>query len=79
MKLKYVIPKFQREYIWERDDWEYPFNDFIVNERGYFLCSIICKNKGVDALKITPMEIIDKNRILVEKVFKQFTMNPEDT
>ena len=58
-KLKYVIPKFQREYIWGRDDWEYLFNDLIDNERGYFLGSIICINRGVDSLEITPMEIID--------------------
>ncbi|VUT24920.1 MAG: hypothetical protein MASP_00765 [Candidatus Methanolliviera sp. GoM_asphalt] len=58
-KVKYVIPKFQREYIWGKQQWEDLLNDLVDNDKGYFLGSIICINKGKDALDITPLEIID--------------------
>ncbi len=56
---KYVIPKFQREYKWKKEDCEALFNDLLDNDRGYFLGSIICINQGKDAFDITPLEIID--------------------
>ena len=52
-KVKYVIPKFQREYVWEKQQWEDLLNDLVDNDKGYFLGSIICINKGKDALDIT--------------------------
>jgi uncharacterized protein with ParB-like and HNH nuclease domain len=58
-RVKYIIPKFQREYTWRKDDWENLFNDLMDNDNGYFLGTIICVNKGTDALDITPLEIID--------------------
>jgi len=58
-KVKYVIPKFQREYIWTKDEWENLFNDLMENDNGYFLGTIICVNKGTDALAINPLEVID--------------------
>jgi len=58
-KVKYVIPKFQREYIWTKDEWENLFNDLMENDNGYFLGTIICVDKGTDALAIKPLEVID--------------------
>jgi len=51
-KVKYVIPKFQREYTWKRENWENLFDDLMDNDKGYFLGTIIGVNKGVDALDI---------------------------
>jgi uncharacterized protein with ParB-like and HNH nuclease domain len=56
---KYIIPKFQREYKWKKEDCENIFNDLLDNDKGYFLGSIICINQGKDAFDITPLEIID--------------------
>jgi len=56
---KYVIPKFQREYKWKKEDCENIFNDLLDNDKGYFLGSIICINQGKDAFDITPLEVID--------------------
>ena len=58
-KAKYVIPKYQREYIWGKEQWENLFNDLDENDPGHFLGSIICINRGKDALDVTPLEIID--------------------
>ena len=38
----FSIPKYQREYTWGKKEWEQLFNDIIINEKGYFLGSIIC-------------------------------------
>lgn len=58
-KLKYVIPKFQREYIWGKEECDNLLNDLSDNDKGHFLGSIITINKGIDALDITPLEVID--------------------
>jgi len=26
-RVRYVVPKYQREYIWSKEDWETLFND----------------------------------------------------
>lgn len=58
-KIKYVIPVFQRAYQWRKKQWEALFNDISENDKNYFLGTIICINQGVDALDITPLEVID--------------------
>ena len=58
-KVQYIIPKFQREYTWRKEDWENLIND-ILEEENHFLGSIICINRGADVLEpITPLEVID--------------------
>lgn len=57
--VKYIIPKYQREYIWNKEQWENLFNDLDSNDGGHFLGSIICINRGDDALNITPLEVVD--------------------
>lgn len=56
--VKYTIPKYQREYIWKRENWEKLFNDLMDNDKGYFIGSLICVNKQDDPLSIN-LEIID--------------------
>lgn len=48
--LKYVVPRYQRAYVWKRDNWEKLFDDLLDNPPGYFLGSMICINRGVDAI-----------------------------
>ncbi len=56
--IKYVIPKFQREYSWNKENWEELFNDVFDGDGGYFIGSIICINGGSDTLK-PELELID--------------------
>jgi uncharacterized protein with ParB-like and HNH nuclease domain len=58
-KIKYVVPKYQREYVWGKENWEDLFNDLSENGFGHFIGSIICIDQGKDALDIKPMEIVD--------------------
>lgn len=55
----YEIPKYQREYIWSKKQWEELFNDLMENGDGYFLGSIICINATQDTLNNLKLEVVD--------------------
>jgi len=55
--VKYVIPKYQREYIWNKENWEELLNDIDEGD-GHFIGSIICVNRGADALQ-PELELVD--------------------
>lgn len=38
----YVIPPYQREYAWNKNQWDSLFDDLTENDAGYFLGSLIC-------------------------------------
>ena len=57
--LVYFIPKYQREYIWGKHNWELLFDDILNNEKEHFLGSIICINSKDDALDADRLELID--------------------
>ena len=57
--LVYFIPKYQREYIWGKHNWELLFDDILNNEKEHFLGSIICINNKDDALDADRLELID--------------------
>jgi uncharacterized protein with ParB-like and HNH nuclease domain len=57
--VKYIIPKYQREYVWGKDNWESLMNDLMENDKGHFLGSIICINQASDALATIPLEVVD--------------------
>lgn len=38
----YVIPPYQREYAWTKNQWDTLFDDLTENDEGYFLGSLIC-------------------------------------
>jgi len=58
--LKYVVPKYQREYVWGRNEWVNLFDDLWENAPGHFLGSIICIRQGdIDALQTQVLEVID--------------------
>jgi len=63
---KYIVPKYQREYMWSQQYWEQLVNDLMENEANYFLGPIICINREKDALKLPrPLEIIDGQQRLI--------------
>lgn len=55
----YFIPKYQREYIWKRFNWESLFDDIDESEGGHFLGSIICINTQTDSLRAPQLELVD--------------------
>jgi len=60
--IKYVIPKYQREYTWKKENWDDLFNDIMGEnnfEEGPFLGSIICVNKTTETVLSPILEIID--------------------
>lgn len=57
--LKYIIPKYQREYVWQQHNWEALFDDISESDKGHFLGSIICINHSTDALQTLRLELVD--------------------
>ena len=55
----YVIPRYQREYTWGKNQWENLFDDVLENNPGYFLGSIICINQSTDVLSVQRLELVD--------------------
>lgn len=58
-KIVYHIPKYQREYIWNKLNWEALFDDVEESEGGHFLGSIICINTQKDSHKPAELELVD--------------------
>lgn len=57
--VSYQIPKYQREYIWGKWNWEAFFDDIEEGEGGHFLGSIICINTQMDTHKPAELELVD--------------------
>lgn len=57
--IRYIIPKFQREYTWRKENWEELLNDILESEGNHFIGSIICINKESDVLQTAELEVID--------------------
>ena len=57
--ITYFIPKYQREYVWGKSNWELLFDDILANEEDHFLGSIICINTKVDSQENDKLELID--------------------
>ena len=55
----YTIPKYQREYTWNKAEWEELFEDIRENDVGYFFGSIICINQVKDVLEDQRLELVD--------------------
>ena len=58
-KVTYHIPKYQREYIWGKWNWEALFDDIEESQGGHFLGSIICINTQRDSHKPAELELVD--------------------
>lgn len=57
--VSYQIPKYQREYIWTKWNWEALFDDIEESDGGHFLGSIICINTQRDSHKAAELELVD--------------------
>jgi hypothetical protein len=55
----YRIPPYQREYSWQKAQWEDLFQDLVEAEGGHFLGTIITLNQTTDAVDRTVLELID--------------------
>jgi uncharacterized protein with ParB-like and HNH nuclease domain len=83
-KMKYAVPKYQREYIWGRDNWENLLNDLLDSDEGHFLGSILCVDKGTDFLDVKPVEIIDGQQrlttisLLYATIYNRFLREDRD-
>jgi uncharacterized protein with ParB-like and HNH nuclease domain len=83
--IKYVIPKYQRQYIWNRDNWEELINDILESEGGHFIGSLICVNKGLDAFQVSALELIDGQQrlttisILYAAIYKLLSVNADSS
>lgn len=58
-KVTYQIPKYQREYVWTKWNWESLFDDIDEGEGGHFLGSIICINNQKDTYRPAELELVD--------------------
>jgi uncharacterized protein with ParB-like and HNH nuclease domain len=58
-KVRYAVPKYQREYVWRKTHWEDFFDDIHTNAEGHFLGSIICINRTDDAFQTQELELVD--------------------
>ncbi len=57
--ISYQIPKYQREYVWNKWNWEALFDDIEESKGGHFLGSIICINNQKDTHKSAELELVD--------------------
>ena len=56
---KFKVPRYQREYVWRRNDWENLLDDLLENPPGYFLGSMICINRSDDTMQVQELEVVD--------------------
>lgn len=55
----YKIPPYQREYSWQKPQWEDLFDDLIDAEGAHFLGTIITLDQTKDALKGSILQVVD--------------------
>ena len=58
-KVRYHIPKYQREYVWGKSNWESLFDDVEESNGGHFMGSIICINTEKDSSNAANLELVD--------------------
>lgn len=56
---RFRVPRYQREYVWRRENWANLFDDILENPDGYFLGSMICINRSDDTMKVQELEVVD--------------------
>lgn len=85
-RVRFVVPRYQREYVWKKTHWEDLFDDIYTNPLGHFLGSIICINRAADAFQMQELELVDGQQrlttlsLLYAAVHAQFAKleNPEE-
>lgn len=81
----YVIPPYQRAYAWGKSEWEELFNDLLINDKGYFLGSLICIGNPNEYKVIDGQQRLTTLSVLllsvyqqIEKLKKDFSANMSD-
>lgn len=80
----FFIPKYQREFVWGKDNWEALLNDVEDSPPGHFLGSIICINNQKDAMAGGRLELIDGQQrfttitLLFCALFQKLASLPEE-
>lgn len=80
---QFFIPKYQREYVWRKEDWESLFTDLEDSPSGHFLGSIICVNSQADTMAGIRLELIDGQQrfttisLLFCALFEKLKSHPE--
>lgn len=78
VKVRFVVPKYQREYVWKKTHWEDLFDDIQTNPTGHFLGSIICINRSDDTMQTQELEVVDGQQrlttlsLLYAAIYAQF-------
>lgn len=55
----YQVPPYQREYSWQKAQWEELFDDLIESDGPHFLGTIITLNQSLDSVDAVRLELID--------------------
>lgn len=57
----YHIPRFQREYVWTKNNWSKLIDDINENDKGHYMGSIICVHDGQELTPTTELvyELVD--------------------
>ena len=58
-KTTYRVPPYQREYSWQKPQWEDLFDDLMEAEGAHFLGTIITLDQSRDSLQEIILELID--------------------
>ena len=56
---RFKVPRYQREYVWKKEQWADLFDDLYENPKGYFLGSMICINRTNDVTQTQELEVVD--------------------
>lgn len=57
----YHIPRFQREYVWKKNNWSKLIEDIYDNDPGHYMGSVICVHDGQELTPTTELvyEVVD--------------------
>jgi len=69
----YKIPPYQREYSWQKENWEKLFDDILENDSGYFLGSIISIDEGRYANLIDGQQRLSTISLLLNALYAVIT------
>lgn len=57
----YHIPRFQREYVWKKNNWSKLIEDIYDNDPGHYMGSVICVSDGQELTPTSELiyEVVD--------------------
>lgn len=61
----YTIPRYQREYTWDKGKWDALFDDLTENNSGYYIGSIILIDRSGEVTGPASIELVDGQQRLI--------------